>query len=34
MLTLLDNLQRAKKSIQEDEGLKKSSEFEKFFKKF
>ena len=32
MLTLLDNLQRAKKSIQEDEVLKKSKEFEKFFK--
>ena len=28
----LDNLQRAKKSIQEDEVLKKSKEFEKFFK--
>ena len=32
MLTLLDNLQRAKKSIQEDEVLKKSNEFEKFLK--
>ena len=32
MLTLLDNLQRAKKSIQEDEVLKKSKEFEKFLK--
>ena len=31
MLTLLDNLQRAKKSIQEDEVLKKSKEFKKFF---
>ncbi len=30
MLALLDNLQRAKKSIQEDETLKKSKEFEKF----
>tara|TARA_B100001057_G_scaffold113873_1_gene112185 strand:+ start:3593 stop:4165 length:573 start_codon:yes stop_codon:yes gene_type:complete len=32
MLTSLDNLQRAKKSIQEDEVLKKSKEFEKFLK--
>tara|TARA_B100000965_G_scaffold383700_1_gene383220 strand:+ start:457 stop:1029 length:573 start_codon:yes stop_codon:yes gene_type:complete len=32
MLSLLDNLQRAKKSILEDEVLKKSKEFEKFFK--
>ncbi len=32
MLSLLDNLQRAKKSIQEDEVLKKSKEFEKFLK--
>ena len=32
MLTSLDNLQRAKKSIQDDEVLKKSREFEKFFK--
>ena len=32
-LALLDNLQRAKKSIQEDEVLKKSKEFEKFLKK-
>ncbi len=32
MLTLLDNLQRAKKSIQEDDSLKKSKEFEKFLK--
>ena len=32
MLTLIDNLQRAKKSIQEDESLKKSKEFEKFLK--
>ena len=31
MLTLLDNLQRAKKSIQEDDVLKKSKEFKKFF---
>ncbi len=31
MLTLLDNLQRAKKSIQEDDDLKKSKEFKKFF---
>ena len=30
MLTSLDNLQRAKKSIQDDEMLKKSKEFEKF----
>ena len=30
MLTSLDNLQRAKKAIQEDEVLKKSKEFEKF----
>ena len=30
MLTLLDNLQRAKKSIQEDDVLKKSKEFKKF----
>ena len=34
MLTLIDNLHRAKKSIQEDESLKKSSEFEKFLKNF
>ncbi len=32
MLTSLDNLQRAKKSIQEDDVLKKSKEFEKFLK--
>ena len=32
MLTTLDNLQRAKKSIQEDEVLKKSKEFDKFLK--
>ncbi len=32
MLTTLDNIQRAKKSIQEDELLKKSKEFEKFLK--
>ncbi len=32
MLTSLDNLQRAKKSIQEDEVFKKSKEFEKFIK--
>ena len=32
MLNSLDNLQRAKKSIQEDEVLKKSKEFNKFFK--
>ena len=32
MLTTLDNVQRAKKSIQEDEALKKSKEFEKFLK--
>ena len=32
MLTTLDNVQRAKKSIQEDEILKKSKEFEKFLK--
>tara|TARA_Y100000816_G_C25962721_1_gene502356 strand:- start:263 stop:835 length:573 start_codon:yes stop_codon:yes gene_type:complete len=32
MLTILDNLQRAKKSIKEDEVLKKSEEFEKFLK--
>ena len=32
MLSLLDNLQRAKKSIQEDESLKKSEGFSKFFK--
>ena len=32
MLTTLDNVQRAKKSIQEDELLKKSKEFEKFLK--
>ena len=31
MLAILDNLERAKKSIQEDEVLKKSKEFEKFF---
>ena len=31
MLTLLDNLQRAKKSIQEDDVLIKSKEFKKFF---
>ncbi len=34
MLTLIDNLHRAKKSIQEDESLKKSNEFEKFLKNF
>ena len=33
MLSSLDNFQRAKKSIQEDEVLKKSNEFEKFSKK-
>ena len=32
MITLLDNLQRAKKSINNDEVLKKSKEFSKFFK--
>ena len=32
MITLLDNLQRAKKSINDDEVLKKSKEFSKFFK--
>ena len=32
MLTSLDNLQRAKKSMQEDEDLKKSKEFAKFLK--
>jgi len=32
ILTTLDNVQRAKKSIQEDEILKKSEEFEKFLK--
>ncbi len=32
MLTSLDNLQRAKKSMQEDEDLKKSKEFGKFLK--
>ena len=32
MLTSLDNLQRAKKSIQDDEVLKKSKEFGKFLK--
>ncbi len=32
MLSLLDNLNRAKKSMQEDEILNKSKEFEKFFK--
>ena len=32
ILTTLDNLQRAKKSINEDEVLKRSKEFEKFFK--
>ena len=32
MLTSLDNLQRAKKSMQEDQVLKKSKEFEKFLK--
>ena len=32
MLTSLDNLDRAKKSMQEDEVLKKSKEFEKFLK--
>ena len=32
MLNSLDNLQRAKKSIQEDEVLKKSKEFNKFLK--
>ncbi len=32
MLSLLDNLQRAKKSITEDEILKKSKEFDKFIK--
>ena len=32
MLTSLDNLQRAKKSIQEDEILKKSKDLEKFIK--
>ena len=32
MLSLLDNLQRAKKSMKEDEVLKKSKEFDKFLK--
>ena len=32
MLSSLDNLQRAKKAIQEDEVLKKSKEFDKFLK--
>ncbi len=32
MLSLLDNLQRAKKSIQDDEALKKSESFDKFLK--
>ena len=32
MLNALDNLQRAKKSIQEDDILKKSKEFQKFLK--
>ena len=32
MLITLDNLQRAKKAMQEDEVLKKSKEFEKFLK--
>ena len=32
MLTSLDNLQRAKKSLLEDEDLKKSKDFPKFFK--
>ena len=32
MLISLDNLQRAKKSIQEDEAFKKSKEFDKFLK--
>ena len=32
MLTCLDNLQRAKKSIQENEAFKKSNEFESFLK--
>ena len=32
MLSSLDNLQRAKRSIQEDDVLKKSNEFEKFLK--
>lgn len=32
MITSLDNLQRAKKSINDDEVLKKSKEFSKFFK--
>ena len=32
MITLLDNLQRAKKSINDDEVLKKSKEFSKFFR--
>ena len=34
MLASLDNLQRAKKSIKEDEILKNSKEFRKFFKKY
>ena len=34
ILTLLDNLQRAKKSMYEDEVLTKSKEFEKFLKNF
>ena len=34
ILTLLDNLQRAKKSMSEDEVLTKSKEFEKFLKNF
>ena len=32
MLTSLDNLQRAKKSMQEDSVLKKSKEFDKFLR--
>ena len=34
MLTLLDNLQRAKKSMKEDKILSKSNEFNKFLKNF
>ena len=34
MLTLLDNLQRAKKSMKEDKILNKSNEFNKFLKNF
>ena len=34
MLTLLDNLQRAKKSMEEDKILRNSNEFNKFLKNF